>query len=71
MPTDFPARVRSERTRLGLSQAQAAELLGVGRGTYRQLEEEPARDPRLSTLVRLVGAGYRLKAIAPELGPAR
>lgn len=65
--TDFPSRVRSERARLGLTQAQAAELLGVRQQTYSQLEEQPARDPRLSTLVRLVGAGYRLQALAPEL----
>jgi transcriptional regulator with XRE-family HTH domain len=69
MPTDdFPTRLRAERSRLGLTQEQAAELLGVGRGSYRQLEED-RRDPRLSTLVRLVGAGYRIKAIAPELVP--
>lgn len=65
--TDFPARVRQERARLGLSQAEAASLIGVGRGTYRQLEEQPPRDPRLSTLARLVGAGFRLDVLAPEL----
>jgi transcriptional regulator with XRE-family HTH domain len=65
---DFPTRLRAERSRLGLTQEQAAELLGVGRGSYRQLEED-RRDPRLSTLVRLVEAGYRIAAIAPELLP--
>lgn len=66
MSTDFPTRLRSERARLGLTQSEAAELLGVGRGSYRQLEEDRI-DPRLSTVVRLIKAGYRLKAIAPEL----
>jgi transcriptional regulator with XRE-family HTH domain len=67
MPTDFPARVRSERARLGLSQPQAAERIGVTRGSYKQLEDD-AKDPRLSTLARLVRAGYRLRVLAPELG---
>jgi len=68
---DFPARIRAERARLGLTQAQAAERIGVRQQTYGQLEEQPARDPRLSTLVRLVGAGYRLRALAPELSERR
>ena len=62
MPTDFPARLRQERSRLGLTTRQAAELLGVRQQTYCQLEELPARDPRLSTLVRLSEAGF----IAPR-----
>ena len=67
MPTDFPARVRQERERLGLTQSAAAELLGIRQQTYSQIERLPSRDIRLSTLVRLVGAGYRLRVIAPEL----
>ena len=66
-PTDFPTRIRAERTRLGLTQAQAADLLGVRQQTYAQLETRPDTDPRLSTLVRLAAAGYRLDVIAPEL----
>jgi Helix-turn-helix domain len=64
---DFPSRMRSERARLGLTQDGAAELIDCGRGTYRQFEQYPARDVRLSTLVRLVRAGYRLQVLAPEL----
>jgi transcriptional regulator with XRE-family HTH domain len=67
MPTDFPARIRQERARLGLTQAQAADLLGVRQQTYAQLEERPPRDVRLSTLAKLVEAGYRLRVLAPEL----
>jgi transcriptional regulator with XRE-family HTH domain len=67
MSPDFPSRVRSERARLGLTTRQAAELLGVRQQTYCQLETRPNTDPRLSTLVRLVGAGYRLRILAPEL----
>ena len=70
MPTDFPARVRSERARLGLTQRQAAELLGIAQQTYGQLEGR-TDDPRLSTLVRLIGAGYRISALAPELAKPR
>lgn len=67
MRSDFPSRIRQERARLGLTQKEAAELLGVRQQTYAQFETRPDTDPRLSTLVRLVGAGYRLSAIAPEL----
>jgi ribosome-binding protein aMBF1 (putative translation factor) len=65
--SDFRSRVRSERARLGLSQAEAAELAGMRRSVYRQLEYRDC-DPRLSTVVRLVGAGFRLRELAPELG---
>jgi transcriptional regulator with XRE-family HTH domain len=64
---DFPERVRRERARLGLTQAEAAARLGMVRGSYRQLEEHPPRDPRMSTLLRLVKIGYRIEAIAPNL----
>lgn len=66
MPDDLPARIRSERQRLGLSQREAAELLGMARGTYQQLEDSD-RDIRVSTLRRLLKAGYRLEALDPEL----
>jgi transcriptional regulator with XRE-family HTH domain len=63
----FSDRVRAERERLGLSQYDVADRLGVARGTYAQLETRRSADPRLSTLVALVGAGFRLGALAPEL----
>jgi transcriptional regulator with XRE-family HTH domain len=66
MLIDFPARVRSARARLGLTQVEAAELMEMSRGGHKQLEDRP-RDVRLSTLTRLVQAGYSLKALAREL----
>jgi hypothetical protein len=38
----------------------------MSRGGHKQLEDRP-RDVRLSTLTRLVQAGYSLKALAREL----
>jgi len=64
---DLPTRIRSERERLGLTQVEAAEQLGMARGSYAQLESGRTVDPRLSTIAALVRAGYRLRAIAPEL----
>jgi transcriptional regulator with XRE-family HTH domain len=66
MPTDFNVRLRAERVRLGLTQLQAAELLGIRQQSYGELETTD-KDPRLSTLLRLVEAGYRLHALVPEL----
>ncbi|CEF48262.1 unnamed protein product [uncultured bacterium] len=66
----FAEAIRAERARLGWTQAFAAARLGTTRGTYRQLEETTA-DPRLSTLVALVGAGFRLGVIAPGLTTQR
>jgi transcriptional regulator with XRE-family HTH domain len=62
----FPSLVKAERLRLGWTQEDAAVALGMSRSTYRQLEEG-RNDPRLSTLIRLVRLGYRLRAIVPEL----
>ena len=67
MPPDFPSRLRQERSRLGLTQVQAAELLGVRQQGYAQYESGRRADPRLSTLIRMVRAGFRLRALAPEL----
>ena len=66
MPTDIRDRIRSERTRLGLSQSATAELLGMSQQNYSQLERITT-DPRLSTIVALVGLGMRASAIVPEL----
>jgi transcriptional regulator with XRE-family HTH domain len=62
----FPKLLKAERLHLRWTQEQAAEAIGVSRTTYRQLEEG-RNDPRLSTLMRLVRAGYRIEAIVPEL----
>ena len=67
MSSDFPARIRSERARLGLSQSEAAERAGMTREQYKHLEIRAGKDVRVSTLARLVRAGYSLQAIAPEL----
>jgi transcriptional regulator with XRE-family HTH domain len=66
MGVDFPARVVAERQRLGLTQEEAAMAIDVSRNTYKRLERA-TRDPHLSTLAKLVRAGFRLEAIAPEL----
>lgn len=66
MLSDFPSRVRQERTRLGLTQQQAADRLGIAQQTYGQLEGR-TDDPRLSTLIRLAAAGFSLRVLAPEL----
>jgi transcriptional regulator with XRE-family HTH domain len=66
MPTDIRDRIQAERTRLGLSRAETAARLGMLRETYTQLETKTL-DPRLSTLVGLVGLGMRASAIVPEL----
>ena len=64
---NFPDLVRQERARLGWSQDQAARRMGVMLGSYRRLEDWPPTDPRASTLIRLIKAGYRLEALFPEL----
>ena len=67
-PTLVAARIRAERERLGLSQAEAARRLDVRRTTYKNLES--VANPQLSTLLSLVELGMDLRAIAPELFPA-
>jgi transcriptional regulator with XRE-family HTH domain len=64
---DFAARIRAERARLNLSQTEVAELASMTREQYKQLELRAGKDIRVSTLRRLIRAGYRLEAIAPEL----
>lgn len=64
-PAALAARIRAERMRLGLSQAEAARRIGVHRDTYRQWEE--GRDLPLSSLCALVALGMRLGRIVPEL----
>jgi transcriptional regulator with XRE-family HTH domain len=59
-------RIRAERQRLGLSQPEVAERLGVSRASYKNIE--CVANPQLSTLVALVKVvGMDLSAIAPEL----
>lgn len=69
-PGEVGPRIRAERLRLGMTQEQAAERLGVKRGSYNQLEDAKA-NPKLSTLIALVRVvGMDPRAIAPELfGP--
>jgi transcriptional regulator with XRE-family HTH domain len=66
MQEHFRKRLRAERLRLKLSRAEAADKIGVSRQSYTQLETV-TDDPRLSTLVRLVEAGFRIDALMPEL----
>jgi transcriptional regulator with XRE-family HTH domain len=62
---DLAERIRAERIRLGLTQREAAERLGVSRSTYRQLET--AANPTAITLVGLVRVlGMRPEVLLPE-----
>ena len=62
----FPKLLKAERLHLRWTQEQAAHAIGISRSTYRQLEEG-RNDPRVSTLMRLIRAGFRVEAILPEL----
>jgi DNA-binding XRE family transcriptional regulator len=65
-PAEVAGRIRAERERLGITQSDAARMLGIARGTYRQLEVEA--NPQLGTLFELVTrVGMDFKNIAPEL----
>lgn len=68
-PTEVASRIRCERERLGISQAKMAERLGVNRGSVQALE--CTANPQLSTLIALVGLGFNLHRIAPELFSTR
>lgn len=67
LPSVVAARIRAERVRLGLSQAEASRRLDVRRETYKRLET--TANPQLSTLIALVELGMDLRSIAPELLP--
>lgn len=64
-PCVIAARLRSERIRLRLTQEGVASLLGVSRGTYRQLERRA--NPQLATLLALADVGFDLRRVVPEL----
>lgn len=65
-PSALAGRIRAERVRLGLSQSAAAERLGVGRHSYRQLEV--TANPQVSRLLELVrDVGMDARALLPEL----
>lgn len=66
-PTEIARRIRSERERLGLTQAACAELLGLtNRQGYATLET--VANPQLATLVALVKVlGMDPRALVPEV----
>ena len=65
-PLAVAARIKSERARLGLTQRQAAAILGVAQASYRQYEGGVSL-PRLDTLFALVEAlGMDPRALLPE-----
>ena len=64
-PATIGQRIRGERLRLGLTQQQLADRIGIARGSYRQIEA--GTDLHLSTLFALAYAGVRLKVIIGEL----
>ena len=63
---DIRDRIRSERARLGLTQSGAALRLGMSQQRYAQLETTTT-NPRLDTIIALVGLGMRADRIVPEL----
>jgi transcriptional regulator with XRE-family HTH domain len=64
--SDIRDRIKNERDRLGITQAEAGERLGMTQQGYANLERRTT-DPRLSTIVALVGLGMRAEKIVPEL----
>jgi len=60
------ARIARERHRLGLTQVEAARLLGLSRGYYKSLEK--SANPQYRTLVALVTVlGMDPRAIMTEV----
>jgi transcriptional regulator with XRE-family HTH domain len=67
---DTAARIKSERTRLGLSQAEAARRLGIPRPSYQLLERHA--NPLLGTMTDLVEVlGMDPTVLFPRLMPRR
>jgi transcriptional regulator with XRE-family HTH domain len=63
------AHLRMLRRRADLSQRELAARSGVPLSTIARIEADQTRDPRLSTLTRLVeAAGYRLAIIDADTG---
>ncbi|MFF6785688.1 BTAD domain-containing putative transcriptional regulator [Streptomyces sp. NPDC012510] len=56
MPEQLGAWLRSHRARLGLSQAQLAELAGVSTRSIREIERGRARSPHSPSVLRLIAA---------------
>jgi transcriptional regulator with XRE-family HTH domain len=55
MPLD-PAKLKSIRARLGISQTEAAHRAGIHQQAYQRIEAGRRPDPQLSTLERLAEA---------------
>lgn len=65
-PEALSARIRSERERLGLTQREIAEKLGVSQVTYHRFESG-ANLPQLGTVFKLADAGMDPLTLLPEL----
>src|SRR5690242_9179241 len=73
LPGDQPGvhlgdRLRAVRELAGLSQEKAAVASGISRNTLSALEKARFPNPKLGTLLRLMGT-YKLKSIEELLGP--
>lgn len=64
-PSVLADRIIAERQRLKLTQEQAAEGLGICRGSYKRLEI--TANPQVSTMLGLVALGMDPRALLPEL----
>lgn len=66
-PAALSARIKAERARLGLTQRQAASILGVGLKTYQRFEGGLTH-PLLTTFFALIEAlEMEPRALLPEL----
>ena len=67
---DIRVRIRSERERLNITVAEAADRFGVSRQSYLQLERKTL-DPRVSMIEKLIAIGMRSEAIVPKIAKGR
>jgi DNA-binding XRE family transcriptional regulator len=71
LPPDYADRIRKLRGRLGLTQTQLAETLGVSFATVNRWENEQSRPSQLAwnRIAEMSGDGEEAKAPAPESRP--
>lgn len=61
-------RIRAERLRLGLTQAQAAKQIGISQSHFARIETGRIANPKVGLLFQLVAFGFDL---APLFIPGR
>lgn len=68
--TEYPPfweRVASEMDRLGWTQEQLGDYLGISRGSAAQLMTPRGSNPSLSRVIELVSIGMDARTLVPEL----